>query len=280
MSRLRRESDEVWAVRRVLMQAVLPLIAVALHVVPLMLAGWMAFQLRWSIPLALVVGALGYLTSFPILAGVLSRAGTFAVVEGRIPRDLGHRIYAWRRVHGICWTSLYYHPPVYALVLAIPPLRNVVLRLFGYRGQLRFTIYPDVWVRDWPLIDIGEDAYIANKATISPNMALADGTLVVAPVSVGARVLVGHGALIAPGTMLGDRARVGTGASVGFGTRVGTGASIGDIAGLDHHVRVGAAASVGNAARIVARGMLADGELLDACEIKRGRRTSPAATTS
>ena len=33
-----------------------------------------------------------------------------------------------------------------------------VFRIFGYRGSMDFTIYPDTWIRDLPLLDFGEGA--------------------------------------------------------------------------------------------------------------------------
>jgi hypothetical protein len=69
-------------------------------------------------------------------------------------------------MYGLCWTSLYYCKPVYHFCLCVPWLKALVFRLFGYRGDLNFTVYPDTWIRDLPLLDFGKGAYISNRATL------------------------------------------------------------------------------------------------------------------
>lgn len=108
--------------------------------------------------------------SFLLVAGGLSQLHSRKVVEGRFPLDTGDPRYFHRRLYGLCWTSVYYSGPVYYMVLSLPLLRKLVFRLFGYRGNMNFTVYPDTWIRDLPLLDIGEGAYLSNKATIGTNM--------------------------------------------------------------------------------------------------------------
>jgi hypothetical protein len=48
-------------------------------------------------------------------------------------------------------------------------------RLFGYRGSMKFTVYPDTWIRDLPLLMFGEGAYVSNRATLRTNIVLSNG---------------------------------------------------------------------------------------------------------
>jgi carbonic anhydrase/acetyltransferase-like protein (isoleucine patch superfamily) len=217
-----------------------------------------ARSLPWRIG-AIVVAPFVFSIVMLIVAGCLSRLTRSSIVEGRYPRSLGHRIYGPRRLYAVCWTCLYYCSPVYHLMLAVPVLRHLTWRLFGYRGNLDFTIYPDTWIRDLPLVEIGEGAYVSNKATLSPNMCLKDGTIVIRPVVVGPRTLIGHLTMIAPGVTLGPDVEIGVGAGIGLRVQIGAGSIVGPCVVLDHGVRVGQNCIIGVRAYVGHGAVLADG---------------------
>ena len=77
------------------------------------------------------------------------------------------------------------------------PADALALRLFGYKGSLDVTIYPDAWLRDLPLLDLSPGAYVANRATMGTNMVRPDGTILVD------RITVGAGAVAEDGTAAG-----------------------------------------------------------------------------
>ena len=76
-----------------------------------------------------------------------------------------------------------------------------------------FTTYPDTWVRDLPLLQLGEGAYVSNKATIGTNIAMADGTIVVDSVN-------GDGSLVGQWQLL-PRVESGKGVEIGVGCAIG-----------------------------------------------------------
>lgn len=207
----------------------------------------------------LAVAPLGYATLFMLVAAAISRPYQRAIVPGKFPRDLSHPVYRARRIYGLCWTSVYYHKPVYYLMLTIPALRKLMFRAFGYRGQLDFTVYPDTWIRDLPLLDLGAAAYLANRATLGTNMALSNGTCFVDRIRVGAGATVGHLAVLAPGATIGDRAEVGATTVVGIGVRVGERANLQPCAGINHAARIGDGATVGSAAYVGAAAIVLAG---------------------
>ena len=226
-----------------------------------------AIVVRLLIPAYLIVifGAAGAAAIFPVListsllgdavaiatapatfvvvmllsAGSLSRLTLSSILEGRYPRSLGHAVYGPRRLYALCWTSVYYCSPVYHAMLTVPILRKLTFRLFGYRGNLDFTTYPDSWLRDLPLLDFGEGAYISNKATVSPNMCLRNGNIVVLPVRVGARSMVGHMTMLAPGVRIGDDVEIGVGCGIGLKVTVDSRSIVGHHCLLDHGVTIG-----------------------------------------
>jgi len=186
-----------------------------------------------------------YCVAYVLLAGVLSRLTLRAIVTGKYPRDAGNQIYGPRRLYALCWTAVYYCAPIYHAVLAVPVFKCVVFRLFGYRGSLDFQTYPDTWLRDLPLLTIGKGAYLSNKATISPNMCLRNGKIIVLPVAIGAGTLIGHLTMIAPGVDIGADSEVGVGAALGINVCVGARTLIDHEVVLDHDSVVGDRCVVG-----------------------------------
>lgn len=195
--------------------------------------------------LAWLLLPVAYVTLLPVIAGLLSLAHRHAIVPGRFPTDVGHRIYFHRRLYGLCWTTVYYSGPIYAFVLAAPWQRRLVLWLFGYRGASDVVFYTDTWIRDLPLLDLGPGVYLSNKATIGTNIILMNREILVRPIRIGARSLVGHLVIVGTGVELGSDVEIGLATSLGVATRVDDGAHVGPCCGLEHRVSVGAGARIG-----------------------------------
>lgn len=194
----------------------------------------------------LLVAPLLYAVLYLLIAALLSLPHQKAIVAGRFPRDVSHSVYFHRRLYGLCWTAVYYFTPIYHLALSLPFLKNLVFRLFGYKGDLAFTTYPDTWIRDLPLLKFGKGAYLSNKATIGTNIALADGSILVEAVTIEAEALIGHLVMLAPGTYIKRGAEVGVGTAIGLKTTVGEGVKINPGCSLEHGVKIGANAKIGS----------------------------------
>lgn len=186
-----------------------------------------------------------YSTLYVLLAATLSLPHQRAIVAGRFPRSVTHPVYFHRRLYGLCWTAVYYFTPVYFIALSIPPLKTILFRGFGYRGDMEFTTYPDTWIRDLPLLRLGKGAYLSNKSTIGTNIAFPDGSILVEPVTVEDGALVGHLAMLAPGVEIKKGAEVGVGVSIGLKTIVGEGVKINPGCSIEHGVKIGAHSKIG-----------------------------------
>lgn len=193
--------------------------------------------------------------AFPLLAGVLSQFGQKGITKGKFPRKALHPVYLLRRVYGVCWTQVYYFKPVYSIVLAVPALKFLVFRLFGYKASCDFTVYPDTWIRDLPILNVGAGAYLSNRATIGTNICLPNGTILVDTVSIGEKALIGHLAVLAPGSHVGSRAEVGISCIVGLRAKIFEGARLRPRAGINHGAIVGENADIGADSYV---GMLAE----------------------
>lgn len=242
--------------------------ALMLAAMPIVIASAMMGTLA-AVLIAPAVFAFSYVT----IAGLLSRPHQRSIVPGKFPRSLEHPVYIDRRIYGLCLTAVYYFTPLYAAVLYIGPFRRYFFRLFGYKGELDFTIHPDTWIRDLPLVRFGKGVYVANQATIGTNIVADHGRSIwVDTVQVGDGSVIGSHTLIAPGASIGrnveigirticglkvrlhDDVTVGPDAAIGHGAVIGHGATIGRRAEVDLRVRIEPGAAVPPFARITRDG--------------------------
>jgi carbonic anhydrase/acetyltransferase-like protein (isoleucine patch superfamily) len=216
------------------------------------LSGW------WNLPVIFVAPLL-YAILFAVTAGLMSWPFHKAIMPGKFPRDLQHQIYRKRRYYGLCWTALYYCKPVYYLCLSLPWLKWLTFRLFGYRGQLDFTLYPDTWIRDLPLLELGKGAYVANRATLGTNMPLKNGKVLVDHVKVGDGAYIGHLTMLAAGVEVGDHTEIESGCALGLRVKVGSGCSVGGTVTLNHYARLGNDINLGTSCYVGFRSRVEDG---------------------
>lgn len=196
--------------------------------------------------LYLAAAPLVFIVSLATIAGVLSNVAKKGIVPGKFPREPLHPVYLMRRIFNGCWTQLFYFKPVYSAVLAIPLLRTFVFRLFGYKGNMNFVVYPDTWLRDLPLLDIGNGVYLSNRATIGTNICLNDGHILVQGIKFEEKALIGHLAVVGPGSLFGARCELGVSATCGLRVKVNSDSKIGPKAGVNHGAKIGKNTKIGS----------------------------------
>lgn len=211
---------------------------------------------------ALIVAVPLYAVTYGLTAASVGWLYRKSIVAGRFKRDLGTDVYRARRLYGLAWTAVCYAPPVYHLFLAIPILKRALFRMFGYRGSMHFTAYPDTWIRDLALLRFGDGAYISNRATLGTNIVFRNGWIRVDHVTIEEGALVGHLCMVGPGASLGPHAELGVGAAIGIRTRIAAGARIGPKADIDNGVAVGEGTIVGARSYIGSRSRIAPGLVL------------------
>lgn len=209
--------------------------------------------------LAAIVTPVLWSIIFLVFAGLLSIPHQFSIKAGKFRRDVCDRMYFHRRLYGLCWTTVFYNKPVYYLCLSLPFLKWATFRLFGYRGSMKFTVYPDTWLRDLPLLHFEDGVYVSNRATIGTNIVLSNGFLLVDGITLRSKALVGHLAMLAPGVEVHDGAEVGTGVAVGIKSKLGAGSFIGPCCAIEHGVRMGANVAIGPHTYIGSASVIPDG---------------------
>lgn len=254
----------------VLLQLLIYGLPTALVVLPILYSPGLWFTALWLIASPLVFAFL-----FGTIAGLLSLPWQAGIVKGVFPRDVRFPIYALRRLYGICWTSVYYFKPVYSIILSIPFFTAVTFRLFGYKGSLNITIFPDTWIRDLPLLRIDEGVYIANRATLGTNVNLTNGNILVGNVTLKKGALVGHRSNIGLGVTLGEGSEIGINCTIGLHAKIGNNSQIGGASGISHGSRIGNNTEVGVRSFVGTKAMVADNlslpsdiQVPDECEVK------------
>lgn len=238
-----------------------PLILAAIWGLPVMAALFppLAAHEPWLRLLLLLVAPVSFGALYLLVSGTISLPFQRAVIAGKFPRSLSHPVYGPRRVYGLCWTSIYYFTPLYHALLTVPFLRKAMLRLFGYRGSLDFVVYPDTWLRDLPLLRVGDGAYLANKSTIGTNICLKTGEILVDGITVEPGGIVGHLAMLAPGAKIGEGTEIGVGAALGIRVQVHRNSKIGPGCGINHGAVIGADTEIGPLSYIGVRAVIREG---------------------
>jgi len=252
----RAQTQPISSVRRRLYRPIALAYSMMIVAGPLALEGVAAHALSLSALWMLVFGPIIYVVLFPCIAGFLSIAHRGSIIPGRFPTDVGHPTYFHRRLYGLCWTLVYYSGPIYAIVLGWPWLRSFVLWLFGYRGAASAVFYPDTWIRDLPLLELGDGAYLSNKATLGTNVILMNREILVQRIRIGDRSLVGHLVIVGTGVQIGHNVEIGLATSLGVGTTVEDGARVGPCCGIEHRVRIGRGARVGARSYVGSRAVI------------------------
>jgi carbonic anhydrase/acetyltransferase-like protein (isoleucine patch superfamily) len=198
----------------------------------------------WQL-VAVVCAPAIFSISYVFLCGLLSMPFHRAIIAGRFPRNTSHAVYGRRRLYGLCWGAVFYFTPIYFFFLSIPPLKIAFLRLFGYRGSLDVNIAPDAWIRDLPILSVGNQVYIANKATVGTNMCLNNGMVLVDKVTLNDRSMIGHMAKIAPGCMIGAKVEVGVDCAIGIRAIIGAKSKVGTGSLVNHGCILGEDVEIG-----------------------------------
>lgn len=219
----------------------------------------------------IILSPIIYVFLFGILAGLLSIPFQRGIVKGVFPRDVRFPVYALRKLYGICWTSVYYFKPIYNIILSVSFYKRLVFRLFGYKGSLKITIFPDAWIRDLPLLRIEDGAYIANRATIGTNICLKDGNIMVGSITLMKGSIVGHLSKVGIGFRLGENSEVGVGCQIGLHTKIGSNSNIGGMSGIGHFAKIGDNVEIGIRSFIGNKAIIANNLILPSnCNVPDG----------
>lgn len=170
---------------------------------------------------------------------------------GRFHRHQNDTDYAARIQYTTSLRAFVYNPMVLNIIFCNEELKKLFFRTFGYPGALNFTIYPNCWLRDLPLLDIGKGAYLADGIVLGTNQVSTDQQFVtVGPITIGERSIFDQACMIGYHTVVGADCIIGIRCAIGIKCSIGDQTHIGEVVNIGHGSRIGRDVSIGQASVI------------------------------
>jgi acetyltransferase-like isoleucine patch superfamily enzyme len=168
------------------------------------------------------------------------------IKAGKFVRDTANPDYNDRIVYTKTLRTFLYNPAVLNVIFGEQELKEKFFRAFGYNGKVSFTIYPKCWLRDLPLLDIGENVYLGDNILLGTNQVTPDQkTLVVGKIKIGDNCIFNQGCTIGGKSTMGQDCIVGFESAIGFGNTIGDNTKIGERVTIGHCNKIGSNVTIG-----------------------------------
>ena len=173
------------------------------------------------------------------------------IKAGKFVRDANDPDYNDRLVYTKVLRTFLYNPAVLNVVFGEKELKEKFFRAFGYKGKVNFTIYPKCWLRDLPLLDIGDNVYLGDNILLGTNQVTPDQkSLVVGKIKIGDNCIFNQGCTVGGKTTMGNDCIIGFETAIGFGNRIGDNANIGERVTIGHCNKIGSDVTIGYMCKI------------------------------
>lgn len=173
------------------------------------------------------------------------------IKAGKFERNRANKDYNDRVVYTSELRNFLYNPAVLNIVFSDQELKEKFFRAFGYQGAVNFTIYPKCWLRDLPLLDIGENVYLGDNILLGTNQVTPDQkTLVVGSIKIGDNCIFNQGCTVGGGTTIDKDGVIGFEVAIGFKGTIGNAVKIGDRSTIGHGCRIGDNVTIGYHSKI------------------------------
>ena len=173
------------------------------------------------------------------------------IKAGKFVRDSNDPDYNDRLVYTKELRTFLYNPAVLNLVFGEQALKEKFFRAFGYTGKVNFTIYPKCWLRDLPLLNIGENVYLADNILLGTNQVSPDQkSIVVGEIQIGDNCIFNQGCTVGGKTSIANDCIIGFESAIGFGNSIGENTKVGERVTVGHCNKVGSNVSIGYMCKI------------------------------
>jgi acetyltransferase-like isoleucine patch superfamily enzyme len=170
---------------------------------------------------------------------------------GNFKRIKMSKDYNDRLVYTKAFRKFIYNPAVMNEILSDAKLKEKFFRTFGYKGSLDFTIYPNCWLRDLPMLDIGRGTYLADGILLGTNQVSTDQTVLrVGKITIGERCVFDQDCKVGYNSNIGDDCIIGIQTAIGLKCRMGNNIKIGEATTIRHGVRIGNDVVIGSETQI------------------------------
>ena len=162
------------------------------------------------------------------------------IKAGKFTRNKDEKDYSDRIVYTQELRNYIYNPAVLNVVFGCQELKEKFFKVFGYKGDVDFTIYPKCWLRDLPLLDIGKKVYLGDNILLGTNQVTPDQkTLVVGAIKIGDDCIFNQGCTVGGKTTIGRNGVIGFEVGIGFNNKIGDNVRIGERSTMGHGNQIG-----------------------------------------
>jgi len=173
------------------------------------------------------------------------------IKAGTFQRLKENKDYQDRLIYTKAFRKFIYNPAILNEILSCTLLKEAFFRIFGYKGALDFTIYPNCWLRDLPLLDIGSNTYLADGILLGTNQVSVDQkVLKVGAIKIGERCVFDQDCKLGYNAKIGNDCVIGIQSSIGLRCRMGDNVKLGEATTIRHGVTIGRDVIVGSETQI------------------------------
>ncbi len=186
------------------------------------------------------------------------------IKAGKFERNPSHKDYKDRIDYTMQLRNFLYNPAVLNVIFTDQELKTKFFRTFGYQGKVNFTIYPKCWLRDLPLLDIGDNVYLGDNILLGTNQVTPDQkSLLVGKIKIGDNCIFNQGCSVGGKTTIGADGIIGFEVGIGFRNTIGKEVKIGERSTIGHGNRIGDNVTIGYCCKIGHFCVIEDGVELD-----------------
>ena len=175
------------------------------------------------------------------------------IKAGQFERNPDSKDYQDRLVYTKVFRKFIYNPAILNEIFSDASLKESFFRTFGYQGALDFTIYPNCWLRDLPLLDIGSGTYLADGILLGTNQVSTDQKVLrVGTIKIGERCVFDQQCKLGYNSVIGDDCIIGIQTAIGLKCTMGNNVKVGEATTIRHgvtigdNVQIGAETQIGN----------------------------------
>ncbi len=170
---------------------------------------------------------------------VIFQNAVASIKPGKMRRDPQNEAYRQRLIYTKALRNYLYNPAILNVIFGDSDLQSLFLRTFGYTNNTQFTIYPNAWLRDFPMLDIGENTYLGDGILLGTNQVSVNQKFI----TVG-KIKIGANSVFDQKCSVGYHTTIGKNVQVRFNTAIGLKCTLGD------HVTLGEFNVIGHATHI------------------------------
>lgn len=186
------------------------------------------------------------------------------IKTGKFKRDKDNPDYQDRLIYTKALRPFVYNPAVMDIIFSDEKVKAFFFRTFGYQGNLDFTIYPNSWLRDLPLLDIGKKVYLADGILLGTNQVTPDQQWIcTGKITIGDNCIFDQGCSVGFNTRIGANSTIGFEVAIGLKNRIGENVKIGGRSNIAHGCRIGNNVTLSDCCRIGSFSVIEDGVELE-----------------